>query len=178
MKFLILMLGALLGFALLSRSWPCQDVTETTQAQELPAEHFSKPLPGDTLCGSIMAYCPYDKCVGDGPYIFPRKTPGGGSAEKIGFGADPKIFPYGTRIKLYDPAMCKFIRETDPNDEDAQNCIVTVDDTGHAAKDATAQGIFHLEFRVPRRTPSEDAHARALSFPRRDAAEIEIISMP
>ena len=163
MRFLILLFDMAIGLSLLS---------VISSPEEIP-HTISPPV----LRALLLAYDPYDGCVGEWQYVWPRKTPGGRDPEKIGLGADPKKYPYGTRIKLFDPGVCKFIRETDPYDEDGKLCILTVDDTGQAALDDANN---HFELRVPRRKnhPDEDAHARALSLGRHDNIEFEIVSSP
>jgi hypothetical protein len=135
--------------------------------------------PGEGSTNNIVsalvgAYDPYDDCVGKWQYIWPRKTAGNGEVEKMGVAADPANLPYGTRVRFLDQHICRFIHETDPTND---TCILTVDDTGQAAIDDTQRGMLHLELRVPRRTPNENAHQRAKSFGRFDNTKVEIIPL-
>ena len=177
MKFTVwAILGALFAIAL-SFLYPKEDLTLRPPVKITTPELLQPPKKGDVINVLALAYDPYDDCVGKWQFVWPRKTPGGSEVETLGLGADPKIFSYGTIIKFHDPAICKFITETDKTNI---SCTLPVDDTGGAALEDTTRYIYHLELRVPRRSdfPNENAHKRALSFGRHTDTEIEIISSP
>lgn len=88
----------------------------------------------------VTAYCPCGKCCGQ--YADGKTSIGRNARETFGVAADPKVLPYGTKLKI--PGVIG-IRE--------------VDDTGGAMRQSTKKGICHIDVRF-------HSHEKALEFGR------------
>ena len=83
------------------------------------------------------AYCPCSKCCGDGACGLTSRGKDANNA--LGVAADPKLLPYGTKLKI--PGVG----------------VRVVDDTGGAMRKDAKKGITHIDVRFP-------THKEALKF--------------
>ncbi len=128
-----------------------------------PTKKLSQVTPGIIPDVLVTAYDPYDKiCVGpyahEVPFLPPSPcwvTSNGADAETPGLAADLSVFPLGTKVSL--PGLGTFV----------------VDDTGEQVQLDAANGIYHLDLRMPadyKKFPGapkkarEMAHVRATDF--------------
>jgi 3D (Asp-Asp-Asp) domain-containing protein len=113
---------------------------QEASAKEITSDPPPEPNQPKIINMLVTAYCPCKICCGkyaDG------KTSTGSDARKPGVAADPKLLPYGTKLKI--PG----IKE-----------VLTVDDTGGAMRQDAKKGICHIDIRFP-------AHHEALQFGRK-----------
>jgi 3D (Asp-Asp-Asp) domain-containing protein len=85
----------------------------------------------------VTAYCTCEKCCGKNACGL--TSTGKDATKTIGVAADPKLLPYGTKLRIPGIGEC------------------TVDDTGGAMRKDAKKGIYHIDVRF-------STHQEALNF--------------
>ena len=134
MALYVMIIIVLFSFA---RGWALKPPASAEETKISPDPKIKRML--------VTAYCPCEKCCGK--YADGKTSIGRNAWKTFGVAADPKVLPYGTKLKF--PKIPEFPEVN----------IREVDDTGGAMRQSTKKGICHIDVRF-------HSHKKALQFGR------------